>query len=322
MVVLLVGEVPRGGGAADGLAGEVVEDGRGQVDGVAIAAHALVDDGGSGGLAGALAGDGDGTSAVGVAVGLLTHERVRECNDVIAIAGGDTARAEPSVVVGDVSSAGATLRALSARAGATSGAWWRGRRSSGRRGRRLWRGRDGGGRGREGSLSWRRRRRRVGSVSGGRACGRRRGRRGAGGRDDDGGSSDGLGGLGLGLEELRRAVGGLGGLRVRVGGRHGDLGAGRDPVGGGEAYDLGDIVDVGDPDDVVLALVVVTGVLVLVGEGSRGQEGSSKDCGLHDDDDDRGDSGDEDGVEPVYLILEMAVIAVLMVLLDCIQEAL
>lgn len=89
-------------------------------------------------------------------------------------------------------------------------------------------------------------------------------------------------------------------VRGLASGRRGERGAGRDPDGGGEAYDLGDIVDVADPDNVVLTLlVVVRGVLVLVGDGSGGQEGGSEDCGLHDDDDDDRGALGCGGVEPV-----------------------
>lgn len=134
----LVREVPGGGGAADGLAVQLVEHTRGQIDGVVVAAHALVDDGGSGGLASRFARDRDGAATVGVAVGLLAHEAVGEGNDLVGICGGDAAGAQPGVVVGDVSCAGAALRALATRAGAGAGAGRRGRswgRSSSRSGR-------------------------------------------------------------------------------------------------------------------------------------------------------------------------------------------
>lgn len=277
----LVGEVPGGLGTADGLAGELVEDGRRQVDGVAIAAHALVDDGGGGGLAGALALDGDGAAAVGVAVGLLAHEGVREGDDVLRVGRRNAARAQAGVVVGDVAGAGAALGALAA-AAAAAGAGRSGgdgcRSSRRRRGRlRSW--------GRRGRLSRRRRGRRSRRLDRCRWC-----RSSAG--LDDGRGSDGRGDGGRALEELRRALGRRRGLRVRVrgrglaAGRRGELSIARDPVGGGGVYNLGDIVDVGDPDDVVLTLlVVVRGVLVLVSDGSRDQEGGSEDCGLHDADD-------------------------------------
>ena len=68
------------------------------------------------------------------------------------------------------------------------------------------------------------------------------------------------------MEELRSRTGARG---SRGGGSH--RGTRRDIEGGGQINDLGDIVDVRDPDDGGITLVVAL-VLVLVGEGGRGQE--------------------------------------------------
>lgn len=53
--------------------------------------------------------------------------------------------------------------------------------------------------------------------------------------------------------------------------RHGHLGTGRDPDGGGEIDNLSDKVDVGDPDHLVLALVVTSMLVVLMRKGGGGQ---------------------------------------------------
>src|SRR5262249_44959499 len=74
-------EPPVAGCAADGIGTEEFEEGLlAEVNVVVGAAHALVGDDGRGGLAAAL--DGDGLSAEGVAVGLGTHEQVRQGNDI------------------------------------------------------------------------------------------------------------------------------------------------------------------------------------------------------------------------------------------------
>ena len=53
--------------------------------------------------------------------------------------------------------------------------------------------------------------------------------------------------------------------------RHGHLSTGRDPDGGGEADDLSDKVIVGDPDNLVLTLVVTSMLVVLMRNGGGGQ---------------------------------------------------
>ena len=53
--------------------------------------------------------------------------------------------------------------------------------------------------------------------------------------------------------------------------RHGHLGTGRDPDGGGETDNLSDKVVVGDPNNLVLALVVTSMLVVLVRKGGAGQ---------------------------------------------------
>ena len=62
-----------GSGAADGLAVKLIESAMRQIDGVAGAAHALVDDSSGGGLARRVTRDGDSAATVRVAIGLLTH---------------------------------------------------------------------------------------------------------------------------------------------------------------------------------------------------------------------------------------------------------
>ena len=95
-------EPPGSSGTTDIELGELEERCVGEIDRVAFAAHALVDDGRSGGLAALL--DGDGFSAVWVAVGLGAHQTDWESDDLVdaAIVGLSTG-AEAGFVVGDVS---------------------------------------------------------------------------------------------------------------------------------------------------------------------------------------------------------------------------
>lgn len=87
----LVGEVPGSGGAAHGLGIELVEDGGGQINRVALAAHALISDGSGSSLAGRVTLDGDGAATVGVAVGLGSHHAVGKGNDLVGVGGRGTA---------------------------------------------------------------------------------------------------------------------------------------------------------------------------------------------------------------------------------------
>lgn len=66
-------EPPLGGSTSDREIIEVEERGVGEIDGIAYAAHALVDDFRGGGLAGCSALDCDHLAAVWVAVGLCAH---------------------------------------------------------------------------------------------------------------------------------------------------------------------------------------------------------------------------------------------------------
>lgn len=82
---------------------ELKEDLLGDVNVVGSAAHALVLDGGSGGLAATV--DGDGLAAHGVAVGLGAHETDSDGDNAGALVLAAvvlTARAEADGVVGDV----------------------------------------------------------------------------------------------------------------------------------------------------------------------------------------------------------------------------
>lgn len=95
-------EPPLGGGTTDIELSELEESRVGEIDGVAFAAHALVYHGSGGGLAALL--DGDGLTAVWVAVGLSTHHSDWESDDFVdAAIGGLSTGTEAGFVVGDVS---------------------------------------------------------------------------------------------------------------------------------------------------------------------------------------------------------------------------
>jgi hypothetical protein len=81
----LVAEVPGGTGSAYGLVGQSTEGGGGQIDGVTIAAIALVDNFCGGGLAAGVGLDGDHPAAVRVVIGFSSHELKGKGNDALAI---------------------------------------------------------------------------------------------------------------------------------------------------------------------------------------------------------------------------------------------
>ena len=96
--------------------GEIVkvQEGRvGEIDSVANAAHALVDDSGGGLLAGCLALNCDRLAAVWVTVRLSAHQLMGKGNDVLGVSvAGRSARTKTGSVVGDVASARATRGAF------------------------------------------------------------------------------------------------------------------------------------------------------------------------------------------------------------------
>lgn len=238
------------------VAPELLVDLLADINVVHLAARALVADGSLDGLAVAV--DGDGLAALGVAVGLGTHEAGGQGNNVLRVVLARvvlTASAEADSVVSDV--ARLVAAAAAARAGSAGGSLGLGARGSGRRRRR----RRGGSSGRS-----RGRRRRS---SRGSAGGRRRRR--SGGR----GLLRLLGGGRGRLEEL--GVRGMGDDNGRVGGR--DRLAGGDPDGGagvddlGHVLDLGNPLDLGDGDDIAR----VDGV----GGSDREEGGGGDSKGLH-----------------------------------------
>jgi hypothetical protein len=93
-------ELPLDRGAADIEGSKLVEDGGRDVDGVLSTAHALVDNGGSGGLA--VESDADGL-ATGVGAVVL---EVRQSDNSVRLAVGTAARTEAGSVVGHVARAG------------------------------------------------------------------------------------------------------------------------------------------------------------------------------------------------------------------------
>ena len=89
------------------------EGGVREIDSVARAAHALVDDGGGGGLTGCLALNCDRLAAVWVAIGLSAHQFMGKSNDLLSVSVvGSSARAKTGSVVGDVASARAARGAF------------------------------------------------------------------------------------------------------------------------------------------------------------------------------------------------------------------
>lgn len=213
---------------------ELLEDLFANVNAADGAAGALVADSGLDRLAVAV--DGDCLVALGVAVGLGTHEFAGEGDNVLGFvltAVVEATSAHADVVVGNVAR---VLTGAGAAAGAALGGCLglgrgRGLGSRGRRGdgwgrRRRSSGSGGGGRRRGRGC------RRAGSGRGGRRRRRRRGRRGSGGR-----------GL-LGLLDRRRSR--L--KKLGVGWRRNDLvtGVGRDRLAGGDEESGADVDNLGD----------------------------------------------------------------------------
>jgi hypothetical protein len=131
-------DVPLNAGDATSVkrASQGLEESAGQVNGVVVASHALVD--GGTGLGDAVVGDGDGLAAVAVGHDAVGQGEDELCQAVVGgAAGAGVGGAGGSVVVGDVTGAGGVLGAGTgvARAGGGAGAGGRSSSGSSRRGR-------------------------------------------------------------------------------------------------------------------------------------------------------------------------------------------